>query len=269
MKKKICFAILLSCGAQAFAGSSEFVPLQQRAQGQSLTGASLLNDSLFSNPASSALTNVYSIDGTFLSPKIFSVSVLDTKTSSVGGALGYSRFVRPGMESAVQSARLGISGRLGQNIGIGAVGKMVWGPGLNGADTRYNDVDLGMLAQFDFLQVGLSIHNTFGGNVLMGEQREYAVGTRLGWEQTVFLSASVTGDMGTFRPTQFGFGAEYVSPYYFSLKGGFRTRPSDNQSFWGAGVSILSPKVSVHYAAEFPNQPGASIEHSVGTTFLF
>ncbi|MBY0370540.1 hypothetical protein K2X33_07635 [bacterium] len=267
---KICLVFALSMlGTSAFAGSTDFVPLQQRAQGQSLTGASLMNDSLFSNPAASAFTNVYALDGTFLSPKQFSVSVLDTKTSSMGGALGYYRVERPGSGAPVQGARLGMAGRLSENFGIGALGKVVWGPDTTGANNRYYDMDIGMTGQFDFLTFGASVANVLGGNGAMGEAREYALGARVNWEQTVFFSAAMNGDFNSLRPTQFGLGAEYVSPYYFAIKGGFRYQPVTRLSYWSTGVSILSPKLSLHYALEIPNGTSASLEHSVGTTFLF
>ena len=71
------------------------------------------------------------------------------------------------------------------------------------------------------------------------------------------------------RPLQYGFGAEYLSPYMFAIKGGFRTRPVDQKSYWGAGFSVVSQRVSLHYGMEIENRGGSSIEHSVGTTVLF
>ncbi len=265
---KIAAFLLIGCLA-AFGDSTEFVPLQQRAQGQSLTGASLLNDSLFSNPASSAFTQVYSVDGTFLSTRNFAVSVLDTKTSAIGGALGYARTIRPGFEAPLQSARLGLSGRLSENFGVGVLGKTVWGPGLDGTNGRLLDADIGALANFNVLQLGLTVTNLFGGNVGMGAERVYSFGARLNWEETLYLSASVLGRFSDFSPVQFGVGAEYVSPYYFSIKGGYRNRTLEARGFWSAGLSILSPKVSIHYAVEIPDFAGQGPEHSVGTTFLF
>lgn len=269
MKKYIPLAAALFLSAVSHAGSTEFVPLQQRAQGQSLTGASLLNDSIFSNPASSAFTSAYSVDTTFINPKTFAVSVLDTKTSGMGGALAYFRMQRPGFEQVIQGARFGFSARVSENFGFGVMGKGLWGPDLAGTSARLMDFDLGLIANFEMVQFGVSLQNTLGGSVQMGESRDYAVGTRVNWEQTMFLSASMTGQTRDFGPTQFGFGAEYVSPYYFSLKGGYRVRPSEQKSYWSAGLSILSPKMSIHYAVEIPNMPNAGPEHSVGTTFLF
>ncbi len=269
LRNSFCFVFAAFLSAVSFAGSTEFVPLQQRAQGQSLTGASLLNDSIFANPASSAFTNAYSIDGTFLNPKTFAVSVLDTKTSGMGGGVAYFRMGRPGSAQVLQGGKIGLSARLSENFGFGLMGKAIWGPDLAGTSARYSDLDLGLIANFELVQFGLSMQNTFGGNAAMGESREYSFGTRLNWEQTMFFSASMNGKVSDFNPVQFGFGAEYVSPYYFSIKGGYRLRPSEQKSYWSAGLSILSPKMSIHYAVEFPNMPGSTSEHSVGTTFLF
>ena len=83
----IGLAVLTACG---FARAAAFVPTQSMALGQSLSGATLLNDSIYVNPASSAFTSVYSVDGSYLfGPRAFGVSILDTKTSSIGGELGY------------------------------------------------------------------------------------------------------------------------------------------------------------------------------------
>src|SRR5688572_26841971 len=98
----ICF---LSAGSALAA--PEFVPLQGKAQGHSLTGASQLNDSLYTNPAASAFTQVYAIDGTFQMPRTFAVSILDTKTSGMGGALGYLRKTPIEGGEPLQGVRLG------------------------------------------------------------------------------------------------------------------------------------------------------------------
>lgn len=267
-KSRVVFALSLLCGT-VFGGASEFVPLQQRAQGQALSGASLLNDSIFSNPAASAFTNVYSLDATFRSPKHFATSILDTKTSAVGGALAYYRVPRAGSNDPVQGGRLGMVGRLSENFGLGVLGKIVWGPDLFGTQNRYTDMDIGMTGQFGAISFGVNMNNVLGGNAAMGEKREYGVGARVNWQETMYFSLALNGEVENFKPVQIGAGAEYVSPYYFSLKGGYLYRPATSISYWTTGVSILSPKMSLHYALEIPNQTGASLEHTVGSTFQF
>ncbi len=253
----------------AAANTTEFTPVQQRAQGQSLAGANLLNDSLYSNPASSSFTQAYSVDASFQSVKSFAASILDTKTSAIGGIAGYYRMPFNMGDQKVEGVKVGALGRMSENFGVGILGKMIWGTDLAGAPARYTDVDLGAILHFDSIQFGLSTRNLLGGSAAMGDRREYSIGTQANWEQTVFLNAAMTGDGQNLRPLQYGFGAEYVSPYHFALKGGYRIRTASNESFWSAGASILSPKVSVHYSVEFPNQTGGSMEHMVGTTVLF
>jgi len=248
--------------------AQEFSPIQDKAQGGSLTGASQLNDSLYTNPAGSAFTQVYSIDGTFHMPKNFAVSILDTRTSGVGGALGYFRKRVGDFEKPMQGAKLAMSGKVSEGLGFGVAGKMLWGPNVNGEDSKLTDLDTGLLANFSFMQFGVALRNTLGGNELMDQGREWSAGARAGWEDTLFLSVSSTSRWETFSPYQYGFGVEYVSPYYFSLKAGYRMQPQNNLSFWSGGLSFLSPRMSLHYAVEFPQQSSSKVEHVIGVTLL-
>src|SRR3989338_2643074 len=135
-----------------FANSSEYVTTQEKALGNSLTGSSLANDSLYTNPASSAFMSVYSVDGSFQLPRSFAISVLDTKTSSVGGALGYYRKKISNSSEALQGAKLSLSSKITEAIGVGIAGKMLWGPTTT-LDSKgkfekdkFNNIDLGILA---------------------------------------------------------------------------------------------------------------------------
>jgi len=260
-------AMSLLWAGDAFS-SPEWVPMQDRAQGQSLTGANLLNDSLYSNPAASAFTQVYSVEGMLTAPKDLGVSVLDTRTSGVGGGVGYYRHFAPGAEESVQGARLSVISRLGTGIGGGISGKMVWGPGEGGVRSRRTDFDVGVLANFEFLQLGLMGRNVMGGHEGLGLQREWSAGGRLGYLDTIFFSAGAMSKWEQIRPYQVSFGAEYVSPYYFSIKGGYRIHLDGTLNIWTAGLSFLSPRMSVHYAVEFPHAQRAAHEHTVGVSFL-
>ncbi|NDG27879.1 MAG: DUF115 domain-containing protein, partial [Proteobacteria bacterium] len=72
-------AFLFWCVLTSFSwGYSDFVPLRERAQGHSLTGAIQTNDSIYSNPAAGIFATTYSVEGTFAFPKSFSIcSVAD------------------------------------------------------------------------------------------------------------------------------------------------------------------------------------------------
>ena len=276
MKQWGLWAILL-VSFELFA-AQDFVPIQEKAQGQSLGGAIQLNDSLYSNPAASSFVNVYSIDGSLSLPRSFAVSVLDTKTSVLGGALGYFRktaekdYYSPGASpnsKFIQGAKVALMGRLNNQIGIGISGKSIWGPDISGRDNRLNDADVGAIFNGGFFQLGASMRNVFGGKEIMKFEREYSVGGRLSYDQILSLSVATQSKMNTVRPYQYGVGVEYVSPYYFAIRGGYRTLVQERQNFWSAGASFVSPRLSLHYSVEFPNEINSLTEHTLGTTLLF
>jgi len=255
--------------ANAAAGSNRYVPLQEQAQGQSLTGANLLNDSLFSNPASSAFTNVYTVDATFTGPKNFSASILDTRTSPISGAMGYSRQPTLFENQLVQSAQGAMSTKVLPYLAFGLGGHILWAPDALGKPGRHTDLDFGALLNFDAIQIGMSVRSLMGGDTGLGDPRQTSIGARINYQQTMFFSATVQSEHNSMKPDQYGFGAEYISPYRFSLKGGYRIRPSENRSYWSAGFGILSPKVALNYAVVFPRINDEAVQHLVGATVMF
>jgi hypothetical protein len=261
------------CGgvfAAPVATPPDFVPIQERAQGRSLVGSNLLNDSLYSNPAGSVFTQAYAIEASMLLGGTFAASIVDTKTSQLGGSLGVFRTpVGGGVDDHSQGIRLGLMQRVSDAFGIGVTGKMLWGPRqADGQRVSKFDGDVGFLANFERLQFGGMLRNALGGDARLAQQREVGLGARVNYDNTVFFSAATYARTTDWSPYQFGFGAEYLSPYYFSLKGGYYFRPRENLSAWSAGASILSPKLSMHYAIEFPSGPGRSPEHSLAIAVL-
>lgn len=248
--------------------TGEFVPIQEKAQGQSLTGANLLNDSLYSNPASSSFTQVYSVEADYWMPRSFAASILDTRTSPIGGAMGYFRKNEGGVSEPLQGLRAALSNRVHPNVSLGIGGKILWGPNSQGQHINYKDFDMGALANFNVIQLGLNLRNIGGGEATLLQQREWALGGRVNYEQLLFLSTTAISKWGYVKPYQYGFGAEYVSPYFFSLKGGFRLRPQSELSYWSVGASILAPKIGIHYAVEIPNQGKKDPEHVIGANVI-
>jgi hypothetical protein len=251
--------------------------MESFAEGQSLSGANMLNDSLYVNPAGSAFTNVYAVQGAYGIGGSFGASVLDTKTGAIGGALGYFR--RPvenpqtlqNFGHPLQGVNLALSSRVAPGLAIGVAGKSIWGPDLTGADSKFNDLDVGVLGSLGLLQLGLALHNAFGGNVAMDLGRELTLGGRISYKDLLFLSVAADARVNQGSPYQYGVGAEYVSPYYFALQGGYRIRPTEQTSYWSVGFSINSPVVSLLYAAQIPNQKYGldnTIEHMLGVTVL-
>lgn len=242
----------------------DYVPLQEKAQGQSLTGGNVLNDSLFSNPAGSTFTQVYALDASMQGFNNFAVSILDTKTEGMGGGLAY---FRRGVEGArTQGGRVNLASRISDTLGLGVSGKYVAGPDTLGNEAKLTDADLGLLANFQYLVFGLTLRNTLGGNDAMAMNRELAAGMRLNYKNQLFFSASAVAQKG-IDPKQVGFGMEFVSPYYFALKGGYYFLPKTPFAAWTGGLSFISPKLSLHYAVEFQNL-SRGMEHQFGLTLL-
>lgn len=247
------------------------MPLRERAQGHSLTGALQTNESIYSNPAGTTFSQVYSLEGTYAFPRSFSASVVDTQTNSLGGGLGYFKEREMGSLDYRHGFRLTLGSRLSENWGFGVAGKALWANN-QGKETSLKDLDSGFLWNGTFASAGIVFRNLGGGNGELQQEREVSVGGRMNYSNTLFFSASAHSKWGSFSPYEVGFGAEYVSPWYFSLMGGYRfqrDRIKNNPSFWSAGVSFLSPRLSLHYAAEFPQLAGEETKHLLGTNLAF
>lgn len=270
LRTMLGLGLLLTLANSAWA-ASEFVPIQERAQGQSLAGGSLLNDSLYSNPAASAFVQVYSIEGTYLPPRDFAVSVLDSQTSQITGAFGYFRQKKDENSAAFQGLKLALAGKISEMFAIGLAGKSLWGPDFTtGADASVKDMDLGLLANVGVFQIGLTTRNLLGGNEAFDLQREVVLGGRFGYEKMFFLSTALTTRTASvMSPYQLGVGAEYVSPYFFGLRAGYRQRFDTGETFWSAGASFLAPKLLVHYAVQFATETSDTMEHTVAAALLF
>lgn len=262
-----CYVVLLwILVTPAVFCAPEFVPTQERAQGHSLTGSVQFNDSLYSNPAASAFVQVYSIEGS-LAQGALAASVVDTKTSYVGGALGYLRLQETPSRDKLESLRLGFCRKITDVFAVGVLGKTIWN-----ASQRLNDIDAGLLAKFSVLEVGVVARNTLGGKIefMVDQQREYSAGGRLNFKDTLYFSASTTSThQQLLAPYEYGVGAEFISPYFFSIKGGYRWERISGESHWSAGLSLLSPRFIAHYAVEFANDASKDSEHQVAVSLLF
>jgi len=266
----------LACVVSLFLSSlgwtySDFVPLKERAQGHSLAGALQGNESVYSNPAGTLFSETYTVDGTFAFPKSFSASIVDTRTNSIGGGIGY--FKEQGLEptSLSQGIRLTGGSRISQNWAMGIAGKAIWGK-REGQEISYKDADAGLLWNGEIVTAGLVLRNVFGGKSSFGQEREISAGARVGYSQTFYLSGSAHSKFEKIVPYEYGFGVEYISPWHFSLMGGYRFQvgtKAENPSYWSTGISFLSPRLSLHYAVEFPQLSDEETAHLLGLSMAF
>jgi hypothetical protein len=186
----------------------------------------------------------------------------------IGGALAYFRLPREGTDKPIHGAKASLTAKISEHIGVGISGKGIWGPNLSGELGQMYDGDTGIIALWEPLQLGLMAKNVLGGNPAMGEGREFSLGGRIHYQGILFLNVSATSESQRIEPVQYAVGVEYLSPYLFSLKGGYRFRPYEGKSYWGCGASINSPRLSIHYAVEIPAFEGVSPTHGIGLTVL-
>jgi len=248
--------------------AAEIATAQARATGDSLTGALQLNESLYSNPASSAFARTYSVEGSYYGSSTFSASVLDTRTSKVGGSIGYFRKEVPFSEDSFQGAKLGLVGKMSPRIGVGIVGKILWGPTGPKSESNLKDADGGVLVNLGSLKLGGLVRNLFGGDESLGANREWGIGGQFGFKKVLFLSAASLSDWKDPGPYQFGVGVEYVYQQKYAFKAGYRLLTKAGDSFWGLGASILGPKMMVHYSMEIPNDAGYETEHVLSLVMM-
>lgn len=251
--------------ARVVIAAPEYVPIQERAQGHSLIGAVQFNDSLYSNPAASGFTQIYSVEGSMMQGAL-AASVVDTKTSYIGGSLGYIRKEATTTTEELQALRLGFCRKISEMISVGVMGKSLWN-----SSGRMNDGDAGILMRVLPFEFGMVSRNILGGSTFLENQRrEIGIGIRLNLKDALYFSASsLAVATQPASPYEYGFGAEFVSPYFFSVKGGYRIERETGETHWSAGASLLSPRISAHYAVEFANAPNTNSAHQVAVSLLF
>jgi len=277
MKLKTFTVLFLVQVAHSAFGFSDFVPLRERAQAHSLTGALQSNESIYSNPAASAFTQEYTLEGTFAFPKSFSASILDTRTNQIGGGLAYFKEQDSSSESYRHGVRLSLSTRVSESVAVAIAGKAIWEKSGNDS-ANFKDLDAGVIWNAGFASAGLVLRNFSGGDEQSGREREVSLGGRIGYSQTMFLSAAAhsklaqLSSLSGLAPYEYGIGVEYVSPWYFSLMGGYRFKTDSSSldpSCWSMGVSFLSPKLSLHYALELPEALDSESNHLLGLSMAF
>jgi len=271
MRSKTVIAFILLQIASFAHAFSDFVPLRERAQAHSLTGAIQSNESIFSNPAASAFNQEYTLEGTFAFPRSFSASVLDTRTSQVGGGLAYFKEQDSESEGYRHGVRVSLSSRVSETVAVAVAGKAIWSKNQM-ESSNFKDLDAGLIWNAGFATAGFVLRNFSGGDKQAEQEREMSLGGRIGYSQTMYLSAAAHSKWGQFAPYEYGVGVEYVSPWYFSLMGGYRFQ-TDNSSLepscWSLGVSFLSPKLSLHYALELPESLEPDSSHLLGLSMAF
>ncbi|MBI2026511.1 MAG: hypothetical protein HYS98_01660 [Deltaproteobacteria bacterium] len=159
---------------------------QSRSMGMSdaLRGSVALNEGLYLNPASFAFTNKYSLEAQVSlhqGAQLYNASVVDTKTSSLGAGVAYTR-----MEQSVGISHNYIHGALASKfdrlgVGLGTVYEF-------SDQVQKWDFNVGGLVEvYSRLHLGMN-----GVHLLSKSSRELGAGIQVNFYDLLFLSADAS-----------------------------------------------------------------------------
>jgi len=256
---------------------------QATARGGATAASILGHDALFQNPATGAFQNKYAINFAYLGTgDALAASIVDTKSGPMGGGVYYLKrdFRQAPVEGspvgsyARSEERAGFSffGKFNPSIGFGANVKYgyrrsytdgvanvsAWNFDLGGRFILSPDIAIGIVGQNMMTDLtGLNPKTVLGG-------LEFRAVPAL------MLSAQLGRILGDAIPSSgpsYGAGAEYILPYNFLARLGYRDTGILQQRFVTAGFGYESASFGVNYS--FQQAVGSSTKaqiHSVGVS---
>ena len=287
-----CFSMSsLEAPAARIVGDPEAIMGPKSAsRGAATTGSHLVHDSIFQNPAAAALEKSYTVTVGY-SPvgEQLSASIVDTKSSGMGGAISYvRRDVRElgntpldlgNYKRTEDRAGLSFFGMVDKEIALGVIAKYAYQRSFDTlSETGKNwNGDIG--AKYIFsreFQIGAVAQNLLKDDTGMNI-KAYSVGIETLPLRSVNLSARVIhypkpGAGATYRVanetklTGYSVGAEFAFYRGAALRGGYKDQPTWNEKIasaglgyngkeWGADysfqISTLGDKNTAHMATLF------------------
>ena len=211
------------------------------AMGGAHRGMGSSNDTIYLNPAGIALTQRYNIDVQYgYSPvdrlNRMSVSIVDSKTSPVAGALAYThdRGNPAELDANLHRLYLGAGYKLGQGISLGLLGRSVRGSFKEGGverDVKLMTGDVGLsLGLGTGFGVGLALHNIVRTDEPLLTPMRAAGGLAFGSGGLVLAAdfvRAVGEEARDNEPWAYHLGAEYALSAELALRGGYRREPAE------------------------------------------
>ncbi|MBP7844489.1 MAG: hypothetical protein KA116_06710 [Proteobacteria bacterium] len=249
-------------------------------------------DNLILNPAAAAIPKQYNVGVGYLSTgKTMLASIVDTKSSQLGGGVYYLR--RDSKKSAIQDEAAGDFQRVESRVGLSLFAKVS------------EEVSFGGGAKYVNINTyqNPSLQNATVWNGDLGFYYQAAPSTRLGIGVTNFLD-----DENDYLPTSVQLGADYLlnesiifsallmryekldsaskfrrpsdslfvyaigAEYLYkslSLKAGYRENSPWSQKLLSAGMGYSADKFSADYAATFVTQGSGETKHDFSLGLLF
>ena len=206
-----------------------------------LRGGITLNESLNSNPASFAFTDKYSIEAYVdVKPgmRSWNASVVDTKTSFYGAALGYSR-----KDFDVEMPQNVIQGALAKRWGAFSLGV--------GSDYTFNDVlNHVNLKAGGLVQVHPRLHVGLVGEDLLSNSKILGAGVQLNIYDILLLSSDVSKNLSK-KSFDVQTGAEiHHEKTGLSFRGGGHLNTSSSFQSYSLGAGWALYKLGFFYGFE-------------------
>lgn len=270
ISSRLSCCALVACTAWATPGRAdvyrEFHGLRSEAMGGAHRGLGNSNDAITLNPAGIALTKRYSIDGGYSYSKQddlhhFSLSILDSKTGPVSGALEYSltRGDHAHADANLHRVYFSSAYALLENLALGITARTVRGDFKDEKGERQNvetySTDLGLgLVLFEAFGLGVTYHNVITssrkrlnpphlgiGLAYVGDALTIAadmeIDLRKNWLGEITARAGVEYFLGGAFPVRFGYRAVPFTRKY----GGAR----DYDHVLGGGIGWITETGSV------------------------
>lgn len=236
-------------------GAPDLSRARALALGNAFRAVATSNDAIFLNPAGMAVGQRYAVDGSFtLSPavdgKLWSFSVVDSKTSAIAAGAAYSVLRGDGLEGPVKGsvANLGIAVPLAGIGSLGFGGKYLKfdRPDPSNAVTLDVGLLLRLAGQLSAAAVAYNVIDVRSDEAPFGA----GFGLSYGDDVTFRLAGDVTLDLSRDEstPATVHAGAEYFVAGGLPLRIGFRRDVEASENHVSGGLGLVSPGFGVDLA---------------------
>ena len=255
------------------------------ARGSSTTASHLVHDSIFQNPAAAVIDKTYIVTlGYTPVGDQLSASIVDTRSSNIGGGLAYVRRDLRDIQSSPLAlgnyrrtedrAALSFFGMASDELALGVLGKYTYQKSYDGLSENGKNWNGDIGAKYFFsnsFQIGLAAQNLLKDDKGMN-LRAFSAGIETLPLRSVNVSARVIHFpklpassefrySNTEKTTGFSVGAEWAAYRGLSLRAGYKEQPAWNEKLASAGAGYTDKEWGVDYAFQISTLGDKSNSH--------
>lgn len=235
-----------------------------------------LNESLYINPASSAHSRCFAVEGgygwsksSFFNNRMdnFYINAVDTDSEVMGGGAGfYKKRVKGGAGSEWEVRGMLNKAILGKRLGIGLSFSHLSHTYYNQASSNFN-LDLGLMyLLFQKTIIGATFYNILGDSDNMRTRSVDFSVRQTFWD---FFAASVSLEHRFDKKVNFSGGLEMLYRNGIMITVSGRRNQNLKTTFWGLGLGYVAPKVSFVYGTMNSVEYPYNFQHSFSVRVFF